>query len=157
MKTFALSQFKGTGQLQRTGRLRVRKLFLVALPALTALFVLMSTSVVTTSCSMVPKGDPTLTANTYLELVDWHISGLWVINCPVAWVRVANRNPVPIKDVTFKYITYDFEGKVLDEGEFTIEGVVPPYSMKNFIELYLGLVKLESDKLSVQLLGVNGV
>lgn len=134
----------------------LRRLCLLAVPALFAFFVASTTSVVTTSCTMIPQGDPALTANTYLELVDWHISGLWVINCPVAWVRVANRNQVAIKDVTFKYITYDFEGQVLDEGTFTIEGTVPPGSMKNFIELYLGLVKLESEKLSVQLIGVNG-
>ncbi len=155
MKNLALQE---NGFLRRmfSRALSLRKALLIALPALFALCVAMSTSVVTTSCTMIPQGDPNLTANTCLELVDWHISGLWVINCPVAWVRVANRNPVAIKDVTFKYITYDFEGKVLDEGTFTIEGVVPAGSMKNFIELYLGLVKLESDKLSVHLVGVNG-
>ena len=95
-----------------------------------------------------------LTRNVHLELVDWHITGLWIINCPVAWVKVTNRNEVSIKDVTFQYNTYDFEGHPLDEDTFTIEGEVPPGTTKNFIELYLGLVHLHSDKLSVTLLSV---
>lgn len=96
-------------------------------------------------------GDQALTKGAYVELVDWHVSGLWVINCPVAWVRVANYNRIPIKDVTFHYYTYDCDGVQLDHGTYTIEGTVPPGTVKNFIELYLGLVNLHSDKLSIKL------
>ena len=106
-------------------------------------------------CSTI-GGDPQLTQNTVFELIDWHIAGLWVINCPVAWVRVTNRNSVPIKDITFQYNTYNAEGHALDQGTFTIEGEVAPGATKNFIELYLGLVDLHSDKLSVKLLSVAG-
>ena len=102
-----------------------------------------------------PSGDAELTRNTALELVDWHITGLWVINCPVAWVRVTNYNAVAIKDVTFQYNTYNVEGRPLDQGTFTIEGEVPPGTTKNFIELYLGLVDLHSEKLSIKLLSVS--
>jgi hypothetical protein len=102
-----------------------------------------------------PAGDPTLTKSTYMELVDWHVSGLWVINSPVAWVRVANYNGVPVKDITFQYNTYDFDNTPLDQGTYTIEGVVPPGQMRNFIELYLGIVSLHSQKLSLKLLSVS--
>lgn len=93
--------------------------------------------------------------NTRLELADWHISGLWVINSPVAWVKVTNYNQVPIKDVCFEYKTYNHEGKQLDRGTFTIEGEVPPGQTKNFIELYLGLVDLYTERLSIQLMRVH--
>ncbi len=106
-------------------------------------------------CQTLAGGDPQLTSQTYFELVDWHISGLWVFNCPVAWVRVKNFNPVPIKEITLQYNTYDFDGTPLDEGTYTIEGSVPPNSVRNFIELYLGPVNLHSDKLSVKLLSVK--
>lgn len=112
-------------------------------------------SLVLGGCSSVGN-DPQLTQNTVLVMVDWHITGLWIINCPVAWVRVTNNNAVPIKDITFQYNTYNFEGKPLDEGTFTIEDEVPPGTTKNFIELYLGMVDLHSDKLSVKLLSVAG-
>ena len=92
-----------------------------------------------------------LATNTRLELVDWHISGLWVINSPVAWVRVNNFNDLPIHDITFEYKTYAADGRHLNTGEFTIEGSVPPHSSKNFIELYLGLVDLYTERLSIQL------
>ncbi|HEY9786421.1 MAG TPA: hypothetical protein V6D17_13520 [Candidatus Obscuribacterales bacterium] len=97
-----------------------------------------------------------LTRNTYVELVDWHIAGLWVINCPVAWIRVANYNQVPVKDIRIKYYTYDFDGKLLNEGDFMIEDSVPPGTVRNFIEQYLGLVDLHSDKLSIKMVGVSG-
>lgn len=102
-----------------------------------------------------PHGDPELTRNTAIELVDWHITGLWVINCPVAWVRVANYNSVPIKDVTFKYYVYDEAGEKKNEGDFTVEGTVPPGTMKNFIELYLGITDLHSDRLKIKLVSVE--
>lgn len=101
------------------------------------------------------EGNRELTQNTHFELVDWHISGLWVINCPVCWVRVANFNAVPIKNITFQYNTYNFENVPLDEGTYTIEESVPPGAVRNFIELYVGLVHLESEKLSCKLLSVS--
>lgn len=101
-----------------------------------------------------PLADKSLTEQVNLELVDWHIAGLWIINCPVAWVRVTNFSSRQIKDVTFKYSTYDYDGHLLDEGTFTIDGEVPAGTTKNFIELYLGLVNLHSEKLSIQLLSV---
>lgn len=105
-------------------------------------------------CGSVPQGNAELTANTRLELVDWHVTGLWIINCPVAWVRVYNYNQAPIKDVTFQYNTYDHEGRPLDQGVYTLEGEVYPGQTKNFIEQYLGLVHLHSDKLSLKLISV---
>lgn len=99
--------------------------------------------------------DPNLVKNTYLELVDWHVSGLWVINCPVAWVRVTNYNTRPITDITFQYDTYASDGRPLNQGTYPLEGVVEPGQTKNFIELYLGLVDLESEKLSVKLISVS--
>jgi hypothetical protein len=106
-------------------------------------------------CAPALTGDATLTSRTRMELVDWHISGLWIINCPVAWIRIANYNQVPIHDIVLQYNTFDYEGKPLDEGTYTIEESVAPGTMRNFIELYLGLVNLHSDKLSVKLLSVS--
>lgn len=106
-------------------------------------------------CGAVGSGDQALSSQTYFELVDWHISGLWVINCPVAWIRIKNFNNVAIKDITFQYNTYDFDGTPLDQGTYTIEGSVPASSVKNFPELYIGLVNLHSDKLSCKLLSVQ--
>ena len=107
-----------------------------------------------TGCSTDP-GDQELTSRTHFELVDWHVSGLWVINCPVAWIRVANYNPVPIKNITFQYDTYDVDGVHLDRGTYTVEETVDPGAVRNFIELYLGLVNLHSDKLSVKIVSVD--
>lgn len=107
-----------------------------------------------TGCAAV-GGDNELTSHTRFELVDWHISGLWVINCPVAWVRVKNYNPVPIKNITFQYDTYDVDGNHLDQGTYTVEDTVDPGAVRNFIEQYLGLVNLHSDKLSVKLISVD--
>ena len=106
-------------------------------------------------CSSESTGDPELTKNTYIELVDWHVSGLWVINCPVAWVRVANYNRVPIKEIQFKYTTYDYLGNKLNEGSYTIEGTVSPGGVKNFIELYIGLVDIHSERLDIELRSVE--
>jgi len=100
-------------------------------------------------------GDSALTSHIAFELVDWHVSGFWVINCPVAWVRVANYNAVPVKNVTFQYDTYDVDGVHLDRGTYTVEETVDPGAVRNFIELYLGLVSLHSDKLSVKLVSVG--
>lgn len=107
-------------------------------------------------CSPELIGDAALTQNVRLELVDWHISGLWVINCPVCWLRVENYNHVPITDITVSYVTYDFDGKPLDKGKYTIDGTVGPGAVKNFIEQYIGLVSLESDKISIKLDSVRG-
>ena len=118
-----------------------------------ALFLTFSLS----SCGVAPAGDPELNKRTYLELVDWHISGFWVINSPVAWVRVANYNQVPITDITLQYNTFDADGKPLDEGTFTVPDgqVVAPGATHNFIELYLGFVSLHTEKLSIKLLSVR--
>lgn len=111
-------------------------------------------SVTVTGCT--PElGDAGLTQNTRIELVDWHISGLWVINCPVCWIRVANYNNVPIKDVTLKYQTLDFDSKPLDQGTYTLDGEVGPGQVKNFIEQYVGIVQVESDKLKIELSTVH--
>jgi hypothetical protein len=111
-------------------------------------------SVTATSCTPEP-GDKALTANTRIELVDWHISGLWVINAPVCWIRVANYNNAPIKDVTFTYRTYDFEGRPLDTGTYTLDGDIGPGQVKNFIEQYVGIVQVESDKIAIALSSVR--
>src|ERR1700722_5047492 len=66
-------------------------------------------------------GDSDLTKRTYMELVDWHVSGLWVINSPVAWIRVFNYNSVPIHNIIFQYNTFDSDGTPLDQGNYTIE------------------------------------
>lgn len=106
-------------------------------------------------CGSAEEGDPELTKNTYLELVDWHISGFWVINSPVVWVRVANYNREPISEVTFQYNTFGYEGEPLDQGVYTCEGTIPGGTVKNFIEQYVGLVHLHSDKIMVKLLSVK--
>lgn len=100
-------------------------------------------------------GDQQTMSRVRGTLMDWHISGLWVINCPVAWFRVDNYNPYPIHEITLEYKTYTTDGKFLNEGTYEIEGTVGPNSSKNFIELYLGLVALESERLSVRLLSAK--
>lgn len=102
-------------------------------------------------CSSAPPIDNNLLRNTQLELVDWHISGFGIINSPVAWVRVANYNTVPINDIVLRYTTYDVEGHKLNEGTYTLEERVPPGVVKNFMELYLGLVDVQTERLSVQI------
>lgn len=99
--------------------------------------------------------DAQLAANTQVVLIDWHITGFWVINCPVAWVKVTNNNHVPIKDLVLQYNTFDAVGNPLDEGTFDLEGTIHPGETKNFIELYLGLVSLYSDRLSIKLISVS--
>jgi hypothetical protein len=106
-------------------------------------------------------GDPELTKNVHLELVDWHIVGLWVINSPCCWIRVANYNNVPVKNVTIRYKTFGYRGEMLNESTYTLSGATPADavvkagSVKNFIEQYIGLVALESDMLSVELVSVE--
>jgi hypothetical protein len=125
------------------------------LSRLSAVAVCLLSSVMLNGCAT-ESADAALTQNVIFELVDWHISGFWVINCPVAWVRIKNFNKVPIKNITFEYDTFDVDGKFLDKGTCTLEGEVEPGVVKNFIEQYLGLVSLPSDKLSVKLLSVSG-
>jgi hypothetical protein len=115
-----------------------------------------------TICSCTPELllDPEATKNVRLELVDWHVSGLWVINSPVCWFRVLNYNNKPVTDVTISYETFDFEGKILDRGTFTLldsgePAVIPANGLKNCAEQYIGIVSLESDKLSCKLKGVR--
>ena len=112
-----------------------------------------------TSCSEGP-GDAELASKVAVELVDWHVAGLWVINCPVAWVRVANYNQVPIKEITVQYDTYDYDGRHLDTGRTTLSdsaygGGVHPGQVKNFIEQYFGLIDLHSERLTVKLISVE--
>lgn len=106
-------------------------------------------------CGHVEHKAAELTRHTGMELMDWHIAGLWVINSPVVWVRVTNYNAEPIKEITFQYNTYDVNGKPLNEGTYTIEGTVQPHQTKNFIELYVGLVDLYSEHLSLRLKSVE--
>lgn len=112
-------------------------------------------SVMLFGCSGHSQEEQYLTQNTQVVLMDWHVAGFWVINSPVAWVRVYNNNDVPIHEITFEYHTYTDDGRLLDKGTFTIEGSVPPHSTKNFIELYLGLVDLYSQRLDIKLLHVK--
>lgn len=114
-----------------------------------------------TGCGL-PAGDPELTKNVKIDLVDWHIVGLWVINCPCCWIRVTNYNSVPITNICFKYTTYGYDGEMLTEGYYTMDkddDVVQPYGAyanpKNFIEQFIGLVDLESDMLKIELVSVS--
>lgn len=124
-------------------------------PTGSALVLAMLVALFVSGCGGALGGDADLTSHTYFELVDWHVSGLWVINCPVAWVRVRNYNSVPIKEITFQYNTFDFDGTPLDQGTYTLDDGVRANSVQNFFELYLGLVNLHTDKLSVKLLSVK--
>jgi hypothetical protein len=117
------------------------------------LFLVISTALAGCSSEV---GDPNLVKNTYLELVDWHISGFWIINCPVAWVRIKNCNAKPITEITLQYNTYTIDGRPLNEGTFPIENsTLRPGELHNFAELYLGLVDLESEKLTVRIVSVS--
>ena len=119
------------------------------------LFVAVTTTSLSGCSGPACNGDPNLTKNVYIELVDWHIVGLWVINCPVCWIRVSNYNNVPVKNVCFQYKTYGYQGELLTVGTYKIEGEVNVGQAKNFIEQYVGLVDLESDMLSIELLSVE--
>ncbi|MCC7528015.1 MAG: hypothetical protein IT342_05805 [Candidatus Melainabacteria bacterium] len=120
-----------------------------------ALACMVGSGMLLSSCGSEMGTDAELSKNVYMELVDWHISGLWVINCPVAWMRVLNYNSVPVKNPKVSYATFDFEGKRLSSGTYVMEGEVPAGQVKNFIEQYLGLVDLHSDKLAVKFIGVE--
>ncbi|MBX9692828.1 MAG: hypothetical protein K2Z81_10620 [Cyanobacteria bacterium] len=119
------------------------------------LVILICSTLACTSCTERKLGSVELAKNVYIELIDWHISGLWIFNCPVVWVRVANYNNVPVKEVCIRFRTFGFDGKVLSEGTYTMEGTVGPASVKNFMEQTVGVVDLESDMLSVELVSVE--
>lgn len=108
------------------------------------------------TCTKLGPGDPRLSKNVYVELVDWHIVGLWVINCPCCWIRVTNYNNVPIKNVRIRYKTFGFNGELLTQDYFTIDGHVGAGESKNFIEQYIGNVDLESDSLIIEIVSVDG-
>lgn len=120
---------------------------------LIAIFLVLSS--LTTGCTLESGGNPDLAKNVHVELVDWHISGLLIFNCPVCWIRVVNYNNVPIKDVRVKYKTFGYDGQLLSEGKYTMDGVVGPRSVKNFVEQTVGIVDLESDMLSIELDAVH--
>jgi len=127
------------------------------LPLITLFCILPATI---TACTPDIMFDSTLTKNVRLELLDWHVSGLWVINSPVCWFKVYNYNNQPVTDITIDYQTFDFDGKPLDKGTYTLldsgePSVVQANSPKNCAEQYIGIVSLESDKLSCQLKGVR--
>ncbi len=125
------------------------------LSAFLALACMLVGGMLLSSCGGEMGTDPELTKNCYMELVDWHVSGLWVINCPVAWIRVFNQNHVAVKNPKVAYWTYDFDGKLLSQGTYVMEGDIGPGEVRNFIEQYLGLVDLHSDKLAVRFIGVE--
>ncbi len=107
------------------------------------------------TCTDGGHGDSAMAKNVYIELVDWHIVGLWVINCPCCWIRVVNYNNVPVKNVHIRYKTFGYSGELLSQGTYTIDGTVPAGGTKNFIEQYVGNVDLESDMLTVELESVE--
>jgi hypothetical protein len=112
-------------------------------------------------CAIEQPTDKVLLSNTHIRLMDWHISGFGIINSPVAWVLVTNNNLVPITDIVLEYTTFDYEGHQLDVGTCPIvdaNGVpstLQPGEAKNFIELYLGLVDLQTEQLKVECYSVR--
>jgi hypothetical protein len=124
-------------------------------------FLLLILPVTTSGCSPELLLDPELSKNVRIELVDWHVSGLWVINSPVCWFKVYNYNQKAVTDITIAYETFDFEGNALDKGTYTLldagePTVVQANSPKSCVEQYIGIVSLESDKLNCVLKGVRG-
>jgi len=90
------------------------------------------------------------------ELVDWHPANAFgVIRCPIAWIRITNYNNVPVKHVKVQFTTYDITGELLNKDTYELEGEVPPGSVQNFTEQYLGLVSTHSEKLGVILASVD--
>ncbi len=123
-------------------------------PVLATLMFLVS-SLMLSGCTERKLASFELSKNVHVELIDWHIAGLWIINCPVCWVRVSNYNNVPVKEVCIRFRTFGYDGKVLSEGTYTMEGTVGPVSVKNFMEQTVGVVDIESDMLSVDLVSVE--
>ena len=135
------------GSLSKRGLLRASSLLF----CLTVAFFL-------NSCGSQDVEDPELLRHTRLQLMDWHISGLGIINSPVAWVRIWNDNSVAIGDIVLSYATYDYEGHRLSDGTCPIpDAKVEPHQRHDYIELYLGLVDLHSEQLSVQIQSVGRV
>lgn len=126
---------------------RKSRLISVSVMAATLLFC----ATFTTSCSTPTVGNAELARNVYVELVDWHVSGLWIFNTPICWIRVVNYNDVPVKDVRVRFKTFGYNGELLSNGTYTMEGTIGPRSVKNFVEQTVGLVDLESDMLSIEL------
>lgn len=124
--------------------------------ALATVFVLLGLQFLPVLFRGVDPDSEELCKNTRVELIDWHIAGLWIINSPVAWFRVTNSNQIPIHDVCVEYRTYALDGRELEHGEYTMEGEIAPGTSKNFIEQYIGLVDLYTEKLSVKLKSVHG-
>ncbi len=110
-----------------------------------------------TACSVAIDEDPELSKHVRVELIDWHVAGLWVVNSPVAWIRVTNYNYVPIENILISYETFDEDGNRLNKADYLIEEEVKPNQAKNFIEQYLGLVDLYSQKLKISLVSVSGL
>src|ERR1700729_1605398 len=90
------------------GLLRPPVVLRLLAPVIALMFML---PITISGCSPELLLDPELSKNVRIELVDWHVSGLWVINSPVCWFRVYNYNAKPITDITINYETFDFEGK----------------------------------------------
>jgi hypothetical protein len=130
----------------RKGFIPARKLFSIGLVAALATCV-----AVTSSCTTHTVGSKELARNVYVELVDWHVSGLWIFNTPICWIRVVNYNNVPVKDVRVRFKTFGYNGEQLSNGTYTMEGSVGPRSVKNFVEQTVGLCDIESDMLSIEL------
>ncbi len=147
-----------SGEQQFGKKRSSRKATIVALALLVTLFLSIKEL---SGCIGHGPGDPELTKNIHLELVDWHIVGLWVMNCPCGWVRVANYNKVPVKNVRVRFKTFGYNGEQLNESTYILSGATPADGtvkaggVKNFIEQYMGLVDLESDMLSVELVSVD--
>jgi len=138
------TRFAPVTGFSRKGRGSVR-----ALAGMFAALVLVVLS--TSSCTTHKFGNAELSRNVYVELVDWHISGLLVFNTPICWIRVVNYNNVPVKDVRIKFKTFGYNGQQLSDGTYTMEGTIGPRSVKNYVEQTVGLVDVESDMLSIEL------
>ena len=93
--------------------------------------------------------------NTYAELVDWHTTGPIMFKCAVLWLRVRNNNQIAVKNITFKYTTYDHDGKTLNESNYVVDETVQPGEVKNFFEQYVGFIDSNSSKLGVNLTSVE--
>ncbi|MBX3153186.1 hypothetical protein KF728_23695 [Candidatus Obscuribacterales bacterium] len=134
------------GGFRRKGRARSGGIFAILIGA-----VFLACVTLTSGCTTHTIGNAELSRNVYVELVDWHVSGLWIFNTPICWIRVVNYNDVPVKDVRVRFKTFGYNGELLSNGTYTMEGSVGPRSVKNFVEQTVGLVDLESDMLSIEL------
>jgi len=104
-------------------------------------------ALVLSACGIQPSVKSPLLQKTALELVDW--------NCPVLWVRIANYNGVP---VTNARIAYEARADGLErKGSFTIKEVIPADAVRNFVNIRLGAVNPEYEKISLKLLEVQEI